>query len=47
MKKKERKKKIFEELRAEQPQFDDLTRRLRERLEQHRRQAEGRRREAS
>ena len=33
MGKKERKRKIFEEIRAERAQYDDLTRRLRERIE--------------
>jgi hypothetical protein len=47
MNRKERKKKIYEELRADQPRYDDLTRRLEARLLQRRAEAQARRRASS
>lgn len=47
MNKKERKKKIYEQLRADQPRFDDLTRRLEERIRHRRAEAQARRRASS
>lgn len=42
MNKRERKKKIFEEIRADQPRYDDLTRRLKEAIERARARQERR-----
>ena len=47
MTKKEIYKKIREEMRAEQAEYDERTRRLKARIEQLHREAEARRREAS
>jgi hypothetical protein len=42
MKKKEIKRRIREEMRAEQPEYDERTRRLKERIERGRREAQAR-----
>jgi len=47
MKKTEIKKRIREEIRAEQAEYDERTRRLRERIERGLREAQAREREAS
>lgn len=47
MSKKERKKRIYEQIRAEQAEYDEQTRRLKERIAHHRSRAEAERRRAS
>jgi hypothetical protein len=47
MKKKEIKRRIREEMRAEQAEYDERTRRLRERIERGRREAQERERASS